>query len=95
MLKSELVSRIAALLQVRESEARKMLEAVIECMGDGCAEDGILIVRGLGTFKQSVRKARIGTKPGTNERLHYPESTTVTFKASRGLKDKVSRDRSG
>lgn len=90
MLKSELITKIAEASGISEEEARNRLHTIIDCIGDGCAEDGIVVIREFGTFKTSVRKARIGTKPGTGERVHYPESMSVTFKASKALKDKCA-----
>ena len=44
---------------------------------------------GFGTFAAAVRKASTGRNPRTGEEMAIPESTTVRFKAGKGLKDSV------
>ena len=44
---------------------------------------------GFGTFSLSKRKAGVGRNPRTGEEIKIPASTTVRFKAGKGLKDAV------
>ena len=45
---------------------------------------------GFGTFSTSKRKAGKGRNPRTGEEIKIPASTTVRFKAGKGLKDAVN-----
>ena len=44
---------------------------------------------GFGTFATAERKAGTGRNPRTGEEMTIPASTTVRFKAGKGLKDAV------
>lgn len=44
---------------------------------------------GFGTFEVRKRKARMGVKPGTTERIQIPESKYPAFKPGKALKDRV------
>ena len=44
---------------------------------------------GFGTFATAKRKAGTGRNPRTGEEIEIPASTTVRFKAGKGLKDAV------
>jgi DNA-binding protein HU-beta len=89
MLKSELISKLAKKLKLSEFQAKTLLHDVVEMIISGCIEDGVVVIRGFGTFKKCKRKARVGTNPGTGERVKYPESKMVTFKAAKGLKSRL------
>ena len=44
---------------------------------------------GFGTFEVRKRKARMGVRPGTTERIQIPESKYPAFRPGKGLKDRV------
>jgi DNA-binding protein HU-beta len=89
MLKRELIARMAKKLSLSEAQAKSLLHDVVEAIISGCIEDGVVVIRGFGTFKRCKRKARVGTNPGTGERVKYPESRMVTFKAAKALKTRL------
>lgn len=89
MLKSELVARLSKKMKVTEDQAKSLLHHVVNAIVEGCSEDGIVIIRGFGTFKKSKRKARTGTNPSTGERIHYPESKMITFKAVKTIRSRL------
>lgn len=93
MLKRELVARISNRMGLSETQAKKLLHDVVDTIISGCIEDGVVVIRGFGTFKRCKRKARVGTNPGTGERVKYPESQMVTFKAAKSLKSKLTQIR--
>ena len=89
MLKRELIAKLAKKLSLSEAQAKGLLHDVVEAIISGCIEDGVVVIRGFGTFKRCKRKARIGTNPGTGARVKYPESRMVTFKAAKALKTRL------
>ncbi len=93
MLKRELVAKLANKMGLSEPQAKKVLHDVIQSIITGCIEDGVVVIRGFGTFKRCKRKARVGTNPGTGERVRYPESQMVTFKAAKSLKSRLTQIR--
>lgn len=91
MLKNELVLNIAKALGEDGSKrlAKDALDIVLQEIANGVKADGLVQLPGFGTFKKKYRPERVGPKPGTTEKMTYPASTTVTFKAGKGLKDQV------
>lgn len=89
MLKSELIAKLSKKMKATEDQAKILLHHVINSIVEGCSEDGIVIIRGFGTFKKSKRKARTGTNPSTGERINYPESKMITFKAVKTIRSKL------
>lgn len=89
MLKSELIAKLAKKMKITEEQAKSALHHVIDSIVQGCSEDGIVIIRGFGTFKKSKRKARVGTNPSTGARINYPESKMITFKAVKTIRSKL------
>ena len=49
-----------------------------------------MTIRGFGTFATKSRAEPIGRNPGADERIEMPASKSVSFKASKALKDVVS-----
>ena len=91
MLKNELVLNIAKAMGEDGSKkaAKEALDIVLQAIAEGVKADGLVQLPGFGTFKKKFRPEREGPKPGTTEKMTYPASTTVTFKAGKGLKDLV------
>ena len=48
-------------------------------------------ISGFGIFEVKEREARVGRNPRTNESIQIPASKAPTFKASKTLKDAVSK----
>jgi DNA-binding protein HU-beta len=46
-------------------------------------------ITGFGTFGTRNRKARMGRNPQTGAAIHIPAMTVPTFRAGKGLKDRV------
>ncbi len=81
MTKNELVGRIANRLSVPKSQAREILDAVVEEITMGARHgDGALILRPLGTFKMKHRAARKARNPRTGETIEVPARDVLTFK---------------
>ncbi len=60
-----------------------MLEAFLESVKVGIANDGKVQLVGFGTFSVAERKARKGVNPQTGKSIDIPASKTVKFKASK------------
>jgi nucleoid DNA-binding protein len=54
------------------------------------AETGVVTIRGFGTFKTKVSKARQGVNPMTGDPLLIPEKTKVVFRPTAMWKAEVN-----
>ena len=80
--KTELISSVAEKTKVTKAVIEDVLEAI---MGSLVASDKTTL-KGFGTFEWKTKKARTGRNPKTGAVIDIPESTTLHFKPSHGLK---------
>lgn len=95
MNKSELVERIASSLGSTRAEANTCLEAVLDNIAQGLAEEGRVKISGFGSFVRRHRAARDGTKPSTGEPIVIPESYNCGFRAAPALRERMGERSTG
>jgi DNA-binding protein HU-beta len=86
MKKADIISRMAEGAGITNAQADKALNGLLEAVKDGLKDGGRVGFAGFGTFLVAERKARQGRNPKTGEVIQIPESRTVKFTASEGLK---------
>lgn len=89
MKKSELIAKLAETASITKKEAEAVYGALVKTAGEQVKAAGTFKLPDLGTLKVSERKARKGVNPQTKQPIDIPASKTVTFKASKALKDAV------
>ena len=91
MIRSELVQKLC---DDHPDLTLKEIERVVGAFFDSIAEQlqasGRVELRGFGAFSTRDRDARKGRNPRTGEEIKIPATTTVRFKAGKGLKDAVN-----
>ena len=88
MNKAELVNTINATGNyTSRTNAATALDDVLAAITNGVSNDGKVQIVGFGTFTKKNRAARTGRNPRTGESIDIDASTTVGFKAGKGLKD--------
>jgi len=70
---------------ITRSEARAIVDEILEVLADGLGQDGVVKVRGFGTFKLRARQPRVCRHPRTGEPIKVREATVVSFKQSEKL----------
>jgi len=86
MKKADIISRMAEGAGITKNQADKALEGLLEAVKEGTKDGGRVAFIGFGTFSVVERKARTGRNPKTGEVIQIPESRTVKFTPSEGLK---------
>ena len=86
MKKADIISRMAEGAGITKAQAEKAMDGFLEAVKDGLKDGGRVTFVGFGTFSVSERKARTGRNPKTGEVIQIPESRTVKFTPSEGLK---------
>ena len=91
MNKSQLIKAVAEkseLSQKQIGETWKLFEqTILETLNAG---DKVQL-SGFGTFETKTREARVGRNPRTKEPMVIPATRVPTFKASKALRDTISK----
>ena len=88
MNKADLVNALNATGNyTSRANAQLALEDVLSTISNGISDTGKVQIVGFGTFTKKTRAARTGRNPRTGESINIAASTTVGFKAGKGLKD--------
>ena len=91
MKRTDIVRSIKVQFQhMRMSDARAMLDCVLDTMQNAVANDDRIEIRGFGTFQSRKRATKNGYNPSTGERMHLAANKTVLFKPSRELTKKMN-----
>jgi len=91
MTKTELVKSVVDQNpSLKIGEVENVVSDTIEQMKRGIKEDGVLELRGFGTFKTKRVKPRLGRNPLTGESVQVPEKMRVRFKPGKFLKQEIN-----
>jgi DNA-binding protein HU-beta len=88
--KMDLVATVADGTDVSRAKAAEVVDALFGAISGALKKNEEVRLIGFGTFASAVRKASTGRNPRTGEEMAIPESTTVRFKAGKGLKESVA-----
>lgn len=68
MTKNDIAARIATEMDIHQTEAKRIVQLVLDSIVDGIASDGRLEFRNFGVFEVKQRKARKARNPGLASR---------------------------
>lgn len=95
MNKTELCAKLAAKTGLTKTQATEAVNALFDTdPGKGIIAVELdagrsVVIPGFGTFSSSRRKARQGRNPQTGKAIQIAARTVPTFRAGKGLKDRV------
>ncbi|MFO7895944.1 MAG: HU family DNA-binding protein [Candidatus Cloacimonadales bacterium] len=89
MTKADLVKVVSAETGIIRKDVALAIDAFLDSVKDSMKEGKHIEIRGFGTYKLKVRKARIGRNPKTEKKVDVPARVVPTFKFSRAFKDEV------
>lgn len=92
MNKKDLVNAVAEKAEMSKKDARVALDAVLEAVTEGLAENGKVALSGFGSWTVSERAARKGRNPQTGEEIEIPAKLTPKFKASKNMKELIAEE---
>lgn len=93
MNKSELVQALASKTKLTRADAQRAVDAMFDT-NDGIISKALkkgdrIQITGFGTFETRKRKARTGRNPRTGKEIKIAATTSPSFRAGKGLKDRV------
>lgn len=91
MNKTELVAAVAAKAGLTKKDAERVVNATLETITESLVEGDKVNISGFGIFEVKNREARVGRNPRTKETIQIPAAKLPAFKASKTLKDAVSK----
>ena len=91
MNKKELIAAVAAKAGTTQKDAECVVNAAFETIAAALANGDRVQVSGFGIFEVKTREARVGRNPRTKESITIPATKAPSFKASKTLKDTVSK----
>ena len=89
MNKMDLIAAVADQTELPRTKAQEAVDAVFSAIEAALKKQEEVRLVGFGTFATAKRKAGTGRNPRTGEAMQIAASTTVRFKAGKGLKDAV------
>jgi DNA-binding protein HU-beta len=89
MNKQELLAKVVKDTGVTKTGAGKMLDSVLDGIGKALKKGDTITFVGFGTFKTSVRKARVARNPRTGEPIKIAKRRVPRFTAGKALKNLV------
>jgi len=89
MNKQDLIGKIVKDTGVTKATAGKMLDSTVDFIGKALKKGDTFAIVGFGTFKTSIRKARVARNPRTGEAIKISKRRVPRFTAGKALKDLV------
>lgn len=91
MNKTELIAAVAEKTGMTKKDAERVINATIETITASLVKGDKVQISGFGIFETKKREARVGRNPRTKETIQIPATRLPVFKASKALKDVVSK----
>lgn len=91
MNKTELIAAAAERSGLTKKDAEKALNAAIDAITAALVAGDKVQLSGFGIFEVKEREARMGCNPHTGEAMEIAASRVPGFKASKTLKDALSK----
>jgi len=90
MNRADLIKKLARDMRTSKAQAGRFVEALLGTMTKALAKGDVVTFVGFGTFKTTVRKARVARNPQTGARLTIKRRKAVRFVAGKALKSAVN-----
>jgi len=91
MNKSELIAAVSQSAGLTKKDTERAINAALDVITASLRSGEKVQLSGFGTFEVKDREARIGRNPHTKEAVEIPATCVPVFKASKALKDTVSK----
>ena len=90
MNKQDLIAKVAMDAGLSKSSAAAAVESFLDGVAKALKKGGSVTLVGFGSFKTSVRKARLGRNPQTDAEVKIPKRKVARFSAGKALKESLN-----
>ena len=87
MIKIDFARDLAQRLKVKDKEALKIVDNLIESIKEAIIKHARLEIRDFGVFIIKTRKQRVGRNPKNKKEYPIPNHKAITFKAGKEIKE--------
>lgn len=88
--KKELIQTVVSKNKLSTVKATEVIETILDTITTALVENQEVELKGIGRLKVSNRKERTGINPLTKEKITIPASKSLSFKASKTIKEKLN-----
>ena len=93
MVKSELVQKFCNMYpNLLRKDVEKILEIIFSEITKALCRSENIEIRGFGTYKITMRKARIGRNPKTAKTIQIPEKRMIKWKMSKTFFNRLNKN---
>ena len=93
MIKSQLVQKFCNMYpNLLRKDVEKILEIVFSEITMALCRGENIEIRGFGTYKIKMRKARIGRNPKTEKTIQIPEKKAIKWKMSKTMYKRLNKN---
>lgn len=89
MTNKDFITELAQQTGFSLDDTQRMVNSVVEAMGDCFQEDDGVLVPTFGTFEVKKKMERIMVNPSTGQRMLVPPKLVLNFKPNVGWKERV------
>ena len=86
-----MIAAVAEKAGLTKKDAERVINATVDTIAETLAKGDKVSLSGFGIFEVKDREARVGRNPRTKETIQIPATRLPAFKASKTLKDTVSK----
>jgi len=90
MKKTELIAEVAKKTSLSKKDVNEVINTTLEVIEEALKKGEKVSFIGFGNFEVVTRPAREARVPGTNKKVHVPETKTVKFKVGKKLKEALN-----
>ena len=89
MNNKEFINELAERTVYSPKDTQKLVDNIINAMGDAFQEDNAVLVPNFGTFEPKKKLERVIVNPASGQRMLVPPKLVLGFKPNQTWKDKL------
>jgi DNA-binding protein HU-beta/integration host factor subunit alpha len=89
MNNKEFINELAERTGYSPKDTQKLVDNIINAMGDAFQEDNAVLVPNFGTFEPKKKLERVIVNPASGQRMLVPPKLVLGFKPNQTSKDKL------
>ena len=89
MNNKEFIAELAARTGYSPKDTQKLVDNIINAMGDAFQEDNAVLVPNFGTFEAKKKLERVIVNPATGQRMLVPPKLVLGFKPHLAMKEQI------
>ena len=91
MTNKDFISELAQQTGYSPEDTQKMVNVIVETMGDNFQEDNVVLVPTFGTFEVKKKMERVMVNPSTGQRMLVPPKLVLNFKPNANWKVQIKK----